>query len=86
MLSQLSGQSNSPEEQSQQAEDEARLQLQSDKLTTKKAINAAKVELASVNSQIPYDPSAIIASKQKVAELEAGYKALEELETEDFGS
>lgn len=64
----------------------AKLQLDADKLATKRAVLNAKNELERERIKLPYNPGSIIELKSKVDKLEKGLAALEALEQEDFPS
>ena len=63
---------------------EAQLQLQADRNATQRELIKAKESLRIAYSTMPYAPKLIIEWKGKVSTLEAGLKALDELEAEDF--
>lgn len=73
-----------PQEQLEVQLQEAQLQLQADRIATTRELNNARRDLKAAQIALPYQPKNIIILKGKVSTLEAGLKALDELEAEDF--
>lgn len=78
----------SPEETSTQevafAVEDAKLQLQSDILATKKSLETKKAELADAKSSYPLDTEKIVGIAMDIEGLKRGIKMLEDLQKE-FG-
>ena len=59
--------------------EQGELQLKSDLLATEQALLKAKAKLDKTLRMTPFNPSAIVAAKNEVRELEAGIVDLKEL-------
>ena len=72
------------EQQLNASNERAKLQIQSDILETQLKLSQSKEELLKAKSAVPFKSSIVIKQLDEVASLEAGLKALNDLQTELF--
>ena len=64
---------------------QAELQMEADRLATKRSLTTAKQRLEEVKSARPLSVQAVLDAQVNVADYEAGLKAITALQTELFG-
>ncbi len=64
--------------------EQTKIEIAASKLQTKSAISREKKKLEALKGEFPLDIDAILDQKAEIADLERGFKGIEELEEELF--